>query len=76
LTTLEKANPLAKGVQELVKKGFTGLSASPVSVPKHTKGVFTKATRLTKLAQASLSSIAAVFMRIPEFSQINGANHM
>ncbi|CAN0463816.1 unnamed protein product, partial [Laminaria digitata] len=56
LTTLEKVNPLAKGVQELVEKGFTGLSASPFNVSKHTKGVFKKATKLTKVAKASLSS--------------------
>lgn len=42
LTTLDKVNPLAKGVQELVEKGFTGLSASPFNVSKHTKGVFKK----------------------------------
>lgn len=57
LTTLGKANPLAKGVQELVKKGFTGLSTSPFNVSKHSKGVFNKkVTKLNEVEKARLSS--------------------
>lgn len=57
LSTISKANPMAKGVQELVKKGFTGLSDSPFRVSTRSRGVFDKrVTELTKAEKASLCS--------------------
>lgn len=55
LSTISRANPLAKGVQELTKKGFTGLPDSPFRISTRSKGVFNKkVTKLTKAEKAGL----------------------
>ena len=57
LSTISKANPIAKGVQELVKKGFTGLSDSRFKLSTRSKGVFdNKVAKLTKPERAGLCS--------------------
>lgn len=57
LSTISRSNPIAKGVQELTKKGFTGLPDSPFRISTRTKGVFNKkVTKLTKAEKATLGS--------------------
>lgn len=56
LSTLAKTKPLPKGVKELVKKGFTGLSDARLRFSKSSRGVFKKACKLTKAEKAMLSS--------------------
>lgn len=51
-----KTKPLPKGVKELVKRGFTGLSDVGLRFSKSSKGVFKKACKLTKAEKSVLSS--------------------
>ena len=57
LSTISKANPIAKGIQELVKKGFTGLPDTPFRLDIRSKGVFDKKVKkITSTQQGSLRS--------------------
>lgn len=55
IATLAKTKPLPKGVKELVKKGFTGLSDIGLRFSKSSRGVFKKACKLTKADKSALS---------------------